>query len=225
MGRTAVVTGATGGIGSAVVAALGARGVRVFALGRDAERLERLTSAGVTPIAFELGGPDDAPAPLRGLDRLDALVHCAGIAPVLPVADTTADAWRDVLAANLVGPARLTAALLPALRASRGAVVFVGMAPGMRDVPRWSSYVGSKAALRELAGSLRAEERGNGLRVAMISPGGTATPLLRQVREAFGGRYDPAEALPAEVVATAVADLVTGPSGNWRDEVEVTRPG
>ena len=71
----------------------------------------------------------------------------------------------------------------------------------------------------------RAEERGNGLRVALISPGGTATPLLRQVREAFGRRYDPAEALPAEVVATAVADLVTGPSENWRDEVEVILPG
>lgn len=225
MQRTAVVTGATGGIGSAVVTALRSRGVRVFALGRDAERLERLAGAGVTPIAFELGGSDDAPAALRPLDRLDALVHCAGIAPVLPVAETTAEVWAGVLAANLVGPARLTAALLPALRTSQGAVVLIGMAPGMRDVPRWSAYLASKAALREFAGSLRAEERGNGVRVALISPGGTATPLLGQVREAFGRRYDPAEALPAEVVATAVADLVTGPSENWRDEVEVILPG
>lgn len=224
MGRTAVVTGATGGIGSAVVAALRARGVRVFALGRDRERLDRLAGDGVTTLEFAFGGPDAAPAALTALDRLDALVHCAGIAPVRPVDDTTAEVWDDVLAANLVGPARLTAALLPALRTSRGAVIFIGMAPGMRDVPRWSAYVGSKAALRELAGSLRAEERAHGVRVSLISPGGTATPLLRRVREAFGRRYDPAEALPAEVVATAVAGLVTGPSENWRDEVEVTRP-
>lgn len=224
MQRTAVVTGATGGIGSAVVTALRSRGVRVFALGRDAERLQRLAGTGVTPIEFEFGGSDDVPAALRALDRLDALVHCAGIAPVLPVSDTTAEVWSSVLAANLVGPARLTTALLPALRTSRGAVVLLGMAPGMRDVPRWSAYVGSKAALREFAGSLRAEERGNGVRVSLISPGGTATPLLRQVRESFGRRYDPAVALPAEVVAGVVADLVTGSPEDWRDEIELVRP-
>ena len=220
-----MVTGATGGIGSAVVAELRARGVRVFALGRDRARLDRLAhDHGVTAIEFAFGGPDAAPADLTALDRVDALVHCAGIAPVLPVDATTADAWETVLATNLVGPARLTAALLPALRTPRGAVIFIGMAPGMRDVAGWSAYVGSKAALREFAGSLRAEERDNGVRVAWVSPGGTATPLLREVRRGFGLPYDPAAALPPGRVAAAVADLVTESPQNWRDEIEVTRP-
>ena len=225
MRRTAVVTGATGGIGSAAVAALQERGFRVFALGRDRVRLARLTADGVMPVRFAFGGPSEAPPDVVSLDRLDALVHCAGVAPVVRVGETTPAIWTNVLDANLMGPARLTAALLPALRAARGAVVFVGMAPGMRDVPRWSAYVASKAALRELAGSLRAEERRNGIRVAMVNPGGTATPLLARVRETFGLPHDPATAIRPDAVATAIAALVSGAAENWRDDVEVTRPG
>ena len=97
------------------------------------------------------------------------------------------------------------------------------MAPGMRDVPDWAGYVASKAGLRELAGSLRAEERHTGVRVGLVNPGGTATPLLARVRQAFGRPYDPATLLPPQDVATAIADLLTGPPDGWHDELDVIR--
>ena len=81
------------------------------------------------------------------------------------VADTPRALWDETFAVNVSGPASLTRALLPALRAAHGRIVFVNAAPGLRAVPKWSAYTASKAALRELADSLREEERGHGLRV------------------------------------------------------------
>ncbi|MEZ5090724.1 MAG: hypothetical protein R2719_14040 [Micropruina sp.] len=66
--------------------------------------------------------------------------------------------------------------------------------------------------------------QGTGVRVALVNPGGTATPLLAQVRQAFGRPYDPATLLSPQDVATAIGDLLTGSPQDWRDHVEVARP-
>ncbi|HEX5534167.1 MAG TPA: SDR family oxidoreductase [Actinomycetales bacterium] len=217
MGATAVVTGATGGVGSAIVRALTGRGYRVLAVGRSAERLEALVSAApsVTSVVMDLSEPVELPGVLRELDRIDVLVHCAGVADVASVADAASGLWRRVFAVNVVSAAELTQGLLPALRAAAGHVVFVNMAPGMTGVPKWSAYVASKAAQRELADSLRHEEAGNGIRVTTIYPGGTATDLLRQVREQFGRPYDPEACIqPESVAAMLVAALECPPDAH-----------
>src|SRR5690606_14968856 len=87
----------------------------------------------------------------------------------------------------------LTATLLPALRATGGHVVLVNSAPGLRGVPGWSGYLGSKSVLRVLADSLRVEEPA--LRVTTVYPGAVATDLLREVRHARGQEYDPDRAV------------------------------
>jgi NAD(P)-dependent dehydrogenase (short-subunit alcohol dehydrogenase family) len=112
---------------------------------------------------------------------------------------------------NVSGPASLTRALLPALRAARGRIVFVNAAPGLRAVPRWSAYTASKAALRELADSLREEERPHGLRVTTIYPGGVRTELLRKVREGLGVPYDPAVTVRPETLAELVLTVLRFP--------------
>jgi NAD(P)-dependent dehydrogenase (short-subunit alcohol dehydrogenase family) len=112
---------------------------------------------------------------------------------------------------NVSGPASLTRALLPALRAARGRIVFVNAAPGLRGVPRWSAYTASKAALRELADSLREEERPHGLRVTTIYPGGVRTELLRKVREGLGVPYDPAVTVRPETLAELVLTVLRFP--------------
>jgi NADP-dependent 3-hydroxy acid dehydrogenase YdfG len=210
MTLTCVVTGATGGIGGAVVEAFADRGHRVLALGRSPAKLEALASgmANVVPLPVDFAGPIDWPRPLRELERLDVLVHCAGIADVASVEEMSSAVWEQTFGVNVVAAADLTRLTLPALRRARGHVVFLNISAGMRAVPRWSAYVGSKAALRELADSLREEEAPHGVRVTTVYPNGTATDLLERVRSGFGRTYDaPAAIQPKTLARVLIASL------------------
>jgi NADP-dependent 3-hydroxy acid dehydrogenase YdfG len=211
MQKTAVVGGATGGIGVAVVGALVAAGYQVFALGRALEKLAELEDDAVVPCVVDLVGLDSLPEPLSGLGRLDVLVHCAGVSEVASVEDTPRALWDETFAVNVSGPAALTRALLPALRSARGRIVFVNAAPGLRAVRNWSAYTASKAALRELADSLREEERAHGLRVTSIYPGGVRTELLRKVREQLGVPYDAAVTVSPATLASLVVGVLAFP--------------
>jgi NADP-dependent 3-hydroxy acid dehydrogenase YdfG len=121
------------------------------------------------------------------------------------------------MTANVTGPAELTRALLPALRAAGGRVVFVNAVAGLHAVPNWSAYVASKAALTELADSFRLEEAAHGVRVTSIYPGGIATELLRKVRGALGRPYDPAACVSPDSLAAVVATVLDAPA-----DVDVT---
>jgi NAD(P)-dependent dehydrogenase (short-subunit alcohol dehydrogenase family) len=175
-----VVTGATGGIGSAVVRLFRERGDDVVAVARPSSSLEELCrETGATGAPLDLLAPEPLPAGLTALTRVDALIHAAGISEVAAVAETSFDLWQRTLTSNVSGPAALTRALLPALRAARGRVVFINAVARLHAVPRWAAYAGSKAALTELADSLREEEAPHGVRVTSIYPGGIATEHLR----------------------------------------------
>ena len=122
MRKTAVVAGATGGIGEAVVAALVASDYRVFALGRTAERLAALQAEAVVPCVVDLAALDALPEMLSGIDRLDALVHCAGVSEVASVEDTPPSAGpvsRSSMALKTTGGRQV----LLARRASEGRAV------------------------------------------------------------------------------------------------------
>ena len=83
---------------------------------------------------------------------------------------------------------------------------------GLHAVPNWSAYVASKAALTELAASLRLEEAAHGVRVTSIHPGGIATELLRKVRGALGRPYDPAACVSPDSLATVVGTVLDAPA-------------
>ena len=219
-----MVTGAGGGIGAAVVRGLAGRGYAVRALGRSRSRLDLLCRGvpGAVPVVLDLAEPvHELPEGLAGETGVDVLVHCAGVAEVASVGDADAELWRRTLAVNVAGPAELTRLMLPALRAARGRVVFLNMAPGLRAVPRWSAYVGSKAALRELADSLREEETPHGVAVTTIYPGATATPLLQQVRRDFRRPCDERSCLSPQAVADAVAGILDTPPGVCLSEISI----
>jgi NADP-dependent 3-hydroxy acid dehydrogenase YdfG len=213
MRMTVAVPGATGGIGRAVTEALSAAGHRVLAIGRSSEGLEDLCSRlrDVVPTIVDFASADDGLQGLEGIERLDGLVHCAGVAEVASVEDTPRDLWEETMAVNVTGPAALTQALLPALRVTSGRIVFINAAPGIHAVPRWSAYAASKAALRELADSLREEEDRHGVRVTTIYPGGVATELLRTVREQFGQPYDPTATVSPKTLASVVLSALEFP--------------
>jgi NADP-dependent 3-hydroxy acid dehydrogenase YdfG len=209
---TLVITGATGGIGAAMVRLFRERDDDVVAVARPSSALEALCAeTGATAAAVDLQSPADLPAELTSLAAVDALVHAAGISEVLPIADTAHALWQQTLTANLSGPAELTRALLPALRAARGRVVFINAAPGLHGVARWSAYAASKAGLTELADSLRLEEGRNGVRVTSVYPRGIATELLRKVRGDLGIPYDPATCVSPETLAWVVCSILSAP--------------
>lgn len=205
-----VVTGASGGIGAAVTRVFAERGARVLAIARPSSRLDRLCAElpSVVPIPIDLRTGELTVDRLGSPDRVDVIVHCAAIAEVAAIADTSFDLWRETLTINVVAAAELTRMLLPALRAAGGHVVFVNASPGLRAVPRWSAYVSSKAALRELADSLREEESEHGVRVTTVYPGGVGTELLRRVRAQFGREYEPENTLDPSSLAGIVATIV-----------------
>jgi NADP-dependent 3-hydroxy acid dehydrogenase YdfG len=216
---TLLVTGATGGIGAAVVRAAADRGYDVLATGRDAVALDKLCAevARCTPVPHDLFSRAGVPTELADVGRLDAVVHCAGIAEVASVEETSYALWLETLTVNVAAVAEMTRALLPALRSATGHVVFVNAAPGLRAVPRWSAYAASKAALREFADALRAEEAPNGIRVTTVYPAGTATGLLRKVREQFGHAFDPAHCIRPDTLATLILTVL-----EMRDDAYLT---
>jgi NAD(P)-dependent dehydrogenase (short-subunit alcohol dehydrogenase family) len=222
----ALVTGGSSGIGAAVVAALAAAGWSVLAVGRDAGRLDAVASAAggdVEPVVADLARDAEL---VRLADRvgpapLDALVHAAGVIALAPVADVEAadlDAqWR----VNLRAPFLLTRALLPALRAAPGDVVFVNSGAGRRANAGWSGYAASKFGLRALADALRAEERAHGVRVTSVYPGRTDTPMQRQVFAAEDRRYDTSGLVPPEAVAAHVLAAIATARPACVPDVEV----
>jgi NADP-dependent 3-hydroxy acid dehydrogenase YdfG len=223
MAMTVAVTGPTGGIGGAVVEALASAGYELLAIGRPSERLDELCARVKGAVAYpvDLGAEAPAVAALSDVAHLDGLVHCAGVSEVAAVADTSQALWQETLAANLTGPAAVTRALLPALRAARGRVVFINAAPGSHAIPQWSAYTASKAALRELADSLREEEDAHGVRVTTVYPGGIRTSLLRKVREQLGRPYDPATTISPETLAQLVVSILTFPDDAHLTEISL----
>ncbi len=222
--RTVVVTGASGGIGAAVVRLLLQRGDRVLAIGRSAEKPAALAPpppGELIPVVIDLAQPADFSGHFEGLGELDALVHCAGIAEVASVEEAGTDLWQRTLTVNLTSAAELTRVLLPALRARRGGVVFVNLAPRMGVVPRWSAYIGSKAALAGLADALRSEEQRSGVRVTTVYPGGTATELLKEVRSQFGGPFDPDDCIAPETVAQYILLALDAPADGYLTDLSI----
>ena len=185
-GGTVLVSGATGGIGTALVEALIRKGRPVVALGRDAGRLAELSDEHplVRPLRADLRHPEslaESVADHPELAELDAFVHCAGVSPVASVAESPVELWREVLAVNLLSAAELTRLLLPALRASRGHVVLVNASPGLHAVPRWSAFAASRASSVAGSASVPSDRRTSTARLALVPE---ARGLYRALNEA-----------------------------------------
>ncbi|WP_055479737.1 SDR family oxidoreductase [Sphaerimonospora mesophila] len=204
----ALITGASRGVGAAVARALTPTHDLLLG-GRDRAALDRLAAElpGARPWAVELA--ELTPADVAGIDRLDLLVHSAGIARLGRLADMPAEVWRRTFEINVVAVAELTRLLLPALRAAHGHVVLVNSGSGQRANANWGSYAASKFALRAFADVLRDEEHPNGVRVTTIYPGRVDTDMQRDVRTQEGGPYQPERYLQPESVARAVLAAVT----------------
>ncbi len=218
---TALITGAGGGIGSAIAAALAPTHTLLLA-GRPSDRLDAVAKRlDATTFPLELTDADAIESSCEIVDELDVLVHNAGVSIPGHVADSGVEQWRATFDVNVFGAVALTLALLPALRGARGQVVFINSGAGRRVSPGMASYSASKFALRAFADSLREDEPR--LRVTTIFPGRTDTEMQRELVAFEGGEYDPDNFLRPETVAGAVAEAVATPPDGHVHEV-VLRP-
>jgi NADP-dependent 3-hydroxy acid dehydrogenase YdfG len=218
---TAFLTGAAGGLGTAIADAL-APTHTLFLGGRPSERLDALAARlGATTWPLDLEDGEAIAAAVEPIDELDVLIHNAGAAFPGRVAESTVDEWRITMEVNVIGAVALTLALLPALRRAGGHVVFINSGSGINASPGLASYSASKFALRGFADSLRNDERG--LRVTSIHPGRIATVMQEGLVAYEGGEYKPERFLSPQTVAKVVADAVNYPPDAHIHEV-VIRP-
>jgi NAD(P)-dependent dehydrogenase (short-subunit alcohol dehydrogenase family) len=214
VGRTAVVSGASRGIGLAVAEELQAAGAHVVRLARslaDAERERRTDiqcdvadSEAVATMAQRVVGSRGAP---------DILVSSAGTFLVKPLAETTPEEFRAQLTGNLVGPFHVLRAFLPGMVArGRGLIVIIGSVADHRAFPGNAAYGAAKSGLRGLHRVLLAELAGSGVRATLLSPGPVNTTLWDAVDpDAKPGFTRRALMLRPEDVAEAVLFVATRP--------------
>lgn len=220
---THVITGAGSGIGAAFAGALQERGDRLVLLARTPQRAAELAERfpGADTVVVDLADPD-AVDRVAGLpDEVDSLWHVAGVVELAPVAELSAAELREQLDVNLVAPALLTRACLPALRRARGLVVFVNSAAGLSAGPSWAAYAASKFGLRALADALRAEEMEHGVRVTTVFPSRTATPMQEKVHEQEGRTYDASRWIRPETVVSTMLHVLDLPPDATIPEVTV----
>jgi NAD(P)-dependent dehydrogenase (short-subunit alcohol dehydrogenase family) len=227
-GRVAVVTGAGGGIGRAIAEALAAEGALLCLVGRTASTVEATAArAGANALCYPTDLTDDGALMAlvdrvqRDRDRVDVLVHCAGVHAMGTVAETPVSELDRQYRTNVRAPYLLTQALLSTLRRTRGQVVFVNSSVGMAARGRVGAYASSKHALRALADSLRDEVNTEGIRVLSVFLGRTASAMQAGVHAAEGREYRPHELLQPSDVATVVVTALSLPSTAEMTDVSI----
>ena len=213
--RTAVVTGASSGIGAATASVLAAAGFRVVCAARRADRVEALAAEidGVA-VACDVTRDDDVARLVEVAgDRVHVLVNNAGGALGLePVAQGEVELWRQMYETNVLGTLRVTKALLPALVAAdgEGVVVNVGSIAGFTAYEGGGGYTVAKHGVHVMTETLRLELVDQPVRITLVAPGMVQTQEFSLTR--FGGDRERAEAVyagvPGPLVAQDVAEAI-----------------
>ena len=188
--QSVIVTGASSGIGRAAVGRFGREGAAVLAVGRDENALKEVCLAAereggrAVPYVTDITTPD-APgaivrAAIEAFGTLSALVNAAGIIASGTIESTGDQPWDQMMDINLRAPFRLMRAAVPALTASRGAIVNVSSVTGVRAFPGVLAYCVSKAGMDQLTRCAALELAAKGVRVNAVNPGVVVTNLHRR---------------------------------------------
>lgn len=210
MKPVAVISGGTRGIGYAVAAELREDHDLVI-LGRDPERLARVgAELGARTCEIDLAELDAIGPALAGLglDRVDVLLHSAGILHVGVLSETTNEDFTQGFAVNVSAVAAVTRELLPALSAARGRVVMINSGAGRHGSATAPVYSATKFALTGLAESLRLDLGPSGVQVSTVAPGRTDTDMQRQLVASEQADYTPEAYLSPEEVASAIVHVI-----------------
>jgi NADP-dependent 3-hydroxy acid dehydrogenase YdfG len=235
--RTAVVTGASSGIGAATARRLAAEGFHVICAARRADRVETLAAEiGGTAVVCDVTSAESVAGLAAAVgERLDVLVNNAGGAfGAAPVSAADSDDWRAMYEVNVIGLMQVTRALLPALlhagrESGAGTIVNVGSTAGRVAYEGGAGYTAAKHGTKVVTETLRLELWDQPVRVCEVAPGMVRTDEFALVR--FDGDAEKADAvyagvaepLVAEDIADAIGWIVTRPPHVNVDEL-VIRP-
>ncbi len=220
--QTALVTGASSGIGAATVRMLAARGLKVHAVARRLDRLAELAACGdVVPHALDMQERDALYDVLGDLD-VDILVNSAGVGSQFdPFQELDPDKIDATLTTNVAGTVHAVRAVSPGMVArGRGHIVNIGSIFGLHAIST-AVYGASKAAVHRFSQDLRHDLKGSGIRVTEVSPGRAATEIFATMTDdtkAQGAMVDGFEIITAEDVAEAVVWALDQP---WRVNVSL----
>lgn len=232
--RTALVTGASSGIGEATARKLQGLGFTTYGAARRTDRLNHLAADGIRPLAMDV--TDDASMQagmdqiISGTGRIDVLVNAAGYGSYGALEEVAIDEGRRQFEVNVFGPVRLIQLALPHMRAQRaGTIVNITSMGGKIYIPLGGWYHGTKFALEALSDCLRLEVQPFGIDVVIIEPGGIATewggiaadlveetsgngpyaPQAKAIAKSLRSEANDGRNSPPSVVADAIGTAVT----------------
>jgi len=221
--KIALITGASGGIGSAIGEALAAEGAFLVLSGRDEDRLEeaakKARDKGAPKVETFAGDLTDdgtvsalVDATLDAFGGVDLLIHSLGLFVGGSLAEGSVDHLDRQYQVNVRSPYLLTHQVLPSLKERQGQVVFINSSAGYAEArPSYGAYSASKHALRAIADSLRGEVNRHGVRVLTCYPGRTATAMQAEVHRHEDQPYDPERWMQPEDVASSVLHALSLP--------------
>ncbi|MEW2514764.1 oxidoreductase [Streptomyces sp. NPDC046870] len=221
--KTALVTGASSGIGEATALKLISLGYTVYGAARRTERLQMLAERGVRPLAMDVTDDDSMRSGVERIvsetGRIDVLVNNAGYGSYGALEDVPQEEARRQFDVNVFGAVRLTQIVLPHMRARRsGTVVNVTSMGGKIYTPLGGWYHGTKFALEALSDCLRMEVKPFGIDVVVIEPGGIRTEWAgiaadHLEKSSAGGAYSgQAEAVAASMRSEAMVKRMSPPT-------------
>ena len=216
--KTAVITGAGGGMGRAIALKFAQSGIQPLLVGRTEAKLrsvaEEAAARGISAGVHILDVTDDEAIAAFGAEladtTVDVLVNCAGAWLIETLQDTSNEQLDQILRTNLRAPYILSRTFLPNLRRSDNAsIINIGSLVTAMSVPAVSAYTAAKVGLKGLTGSLAAELRSEMIRVVMISPGPADTPM----RDDASPGIDKSILVAPDTIAEMVHAVVTLPRG------------
>ena len=224
---TALITGASRGIGAAAARAFAQAGYQLLLVARSSDALEALASElrshgqRVETLALDLA---DAQAIAPGLAELlsrgltpNVLINNAGAAYTGNLTEMTLERWQWLLQLNVTSVFQVCQAVVPALRQQQGLIINVSSHAARNAFPEWGAYCTSKAALASFSRCLAEEERQHGIRVSTLTLGAVNTPLWDS--ETVHSSFDRRAMLAPERVAEALLSLAQQPSSQVADDI------
>jgi NAD(P)-dependent dehydrogenase (short-subunit alcohol dehydrogenase family) len=219
MGKKAIVTGASSGIGKEVALQLLQSGAQVSVISRNPDRLLNELPAGSNAkgYAIDLGNVEEVASQIKAIasdmNGVDILINNAGMAYIGELIDMPLMEWQKLFDLNLTSVFQCLQAVLPTMRSQKsGTIINVASVAAKQGFPNWAAYCASKFALLGLTQAIAAEEQPHGIKIMSICPGSVDTPLWDTLGDKVPPSFDRSAMLRPSTVADAIMTLINLPS-------------